>query len=59
MELSDVRIGACYTYYPKDGAANNLHYPAVVVAVNKETVTVLLFMEGAPSAFDHRLVDLR
>lgn len=47
MEISQVEIGAQYTYYPpKEHADDNRHYPAKVEAVAKR-VRVRIFMAGA------------
>lgn len=47
MELKDVVVGGCYTYYPpKEHCDDNRHFPAVVEAVGKR-VRVRIFLLGA------------
>lgn len=40
MRLSEVEVGQQYTYYPQQDANDNLHAPAVVVAVTKARVRI-------------------
>jgi len=48
LELSEIKIGEQYVYYPpKENVDDNRHFPAKVEAV-ADRVRVRIFMESAP-----------
>jgi hypothetical protein len=48
MEISKIKVGKTYSYYPPTrGAKSNQHFPAVAEAIGTSRVRIRYFMEGA------------
>jgi len=46
MKIADIEIGKTYTYWPPQGAEDNLHFPAEVVEIGKLVKVRIRRVEG-------------
>lgn len=46
MKIAEVQIGQTYTYWPPQGAEDNLHFPAEVIEIGKRVKVRVKTAEG-------------